>query len=163
MRAYISYSLNDSEQYVLSILANILSEEGFLVSSGYNTVRQGGQFDLIDFNQINQSNLFIGIITDTGTENQWVLKEWGLASRIKIPAILLIEENVRIQGVLLNILNIVRFNRSRPEAAIKTVKQKIDQSKLLYANPQKNNNNAVAWVLGGIAAIALISLLSDEK
>ena len=153
MRAFLSYSLNDSEQYVLSILVNKLNEKGFTVSSSYSN------YNFIDFerfNQINSSNLFIGVITATGTEYERVYKEWETASAIKVPALLLVENTVQIHPNLLKNTNVILFDRHNPSPSIDLVKSKISQN-------TTSSDNFAAWALGGLAVLALIGLLSDSK
>jgi len=154
MRAFLSYSLNDAEQYVLSILANKLNEQGFIVSSNYN----GRNFiDFERFNAINNANLFIGVITSTGQEGNRVFKEWHAALQCKVPALLLLEDNVQLPPEYFNHPNIIGFNRYNPGPSIDAVKSKISPNTLAPAD------NVAAWVLGGFAILALISLLSDRK
>lgn len=154
MRAFLSYSLNDAEQYVLSILANKLNEQGFIVSSNYN----GRNFiDFEQFNTINNANLFIGVITATSQEGNRVFKEWHLALQYKVPALLLLEENVQLPPEYFSHPNIIRFNRYNPNPSIDAVKAKITPTTSAPAD------NVAAWVLGGFAILALISLLSDKK
>jgi hypothetical protein len=154
MRAFLSYSLNDAEQYVLSILANKLNEQGFIVSSNYN----GRSFiDFERFNAINNANLFIGVITATSHETERVFQEWDTAIQRKVPALLLLEDTVLLRQDLVNHPNIIRFNRYKPQRSIDAVKSKITP------NTSAPADNIAAWALGGLAILALISLLSDRK
>ena len=162
MRAFISYSINDSEQYVLSILARKLKEQGFIVSSSYNLYST-----LVDFqtySQLNKSSLFIGIITGDGTDINRVYNEWKIALQKRIPAILLIEDVVAVGQELQSHPNIIRFNKLRPETSIEIVRQKINISRQPNLQIGKqNNDNTAAWLLGGLAVLALIGLLSKDK
>jgi len=154
MRAFISYSLNDAEQFVLTILSGYLKEQGFIVSANY---------DLFSNNiptQLNKSNLFIGLITYNGNENDRVFNEWEQAISQKIPSLLLIESNVKIDSSILQHPNVIIFDKYNPAPSIELVKNKINSAK---QNIQPKNNNAFAWILGGLAAIVLIGLLSKDK
>jgi hypothetical protein len=154
MRAFLSYSLNDAEQYVLSILANKLNEHGFIVSSNYN----GRSFiDFEKFNSINNANLFIGVITATSYESDRVFREWQTAIQRKVPALLLLEDTVVLHQDYTNHPNIIRFNRYNPQPSIDAVRSKITPGAPAPAD------NVAAWVLGGFAILALISLLSDKN
>lgn len=159
MRAFISYSLNDSEQYVLSILARKLKEQGFIVSSSYDML--GGTSD---FNaQLSRSSLFIGIITATGNDTSRVFNEWLAALNKRIPALLLIEDNVAVKPELQTHPNIIRFNRSSPEQAMGFVKQRtISSMRVIPEKTSQDNDNTVAWILGGLAILAIIALLAKE-
>jgi hypothetical protein len=52
--------------------------------------------------------------------------------------------------------NTVRFNRHNIGQAIEIVKQKI-------YNPDIKQSDAAAWIVGGVAVLALLALLSDKK
>jgi hypothetical protein len=72
MKAFISYSLNDTDQYILTILSRKLNEEGFSIwssHSGNSTV-----LDFKTFSRLNKSNLFIH--TENNQANNRVLEEW---------------------------------------------------------------------------------------
>src|SRR5690554_6347147 len=158
MRAFISYSLNDSEQFVLTVLSSKLKEQGFIVSTSHNLFNN--TLDYNTFTQLNKSNLFIGLITYTGNANNRVFNEWEQATSRQIPSLLLVENNVKINPSLLQHQNVIVFNRHNPEPSIELVKNKIITSR---QNVQSRNDNTVAWILGGLAAIALIGLLSNDE
>lgn len=161
MRAFISYSLNDSEQFVLSILAHKLKEQGFIVSSSYNL--SSSLIDFQTYSQLNKSTLFIGIITGSGMDINRVYSEWQVALQRRIPAILLIEDVVAISQELQNHPNIVRFNKLSPEVSIEAVRQKISaSSQVSIPTNEQSNDNKAAWLLGGLAVLLLIGLLSKE-
>lgn len=155
MRAFVSYSLNDSEQYVLTVLAKILREQGFVVSSTYNL-----SSNVLDYNtltQLNKSSLFIGLITNSGVDNQRVFKEWKQALTKRVPSLLLVENTVDLNPRVRQNPNVIVFDRYNPEPSIDNVKDKIIRSR------QSTSDNTAAWVFGGLAVLALIGLLSDRK
>ncbi len=154
MKAFLSYSLNDSEQYVLSILVKKLNEQGFIVSSSYDNYSFIG-FE--QFNQINSSNLFIGVITATSREYERVINEWEAAVKRKVPALLLVDNAVTVHAPYSTNPNIIRFDKYNPDPSIETVKKKIAQSR------ETSQDNSTAWALGGLAVLALIALLSNPK
>lgn len=157
MRAFLSYSLNDSDQFVLTILAKKLKEQGFVVSSSYNYLNQ--TIDYQTFTQLNKSTLYIGIITATGNANSRVLKEWQQAINNKIPSLLLVEKGVRLRSDILTQQNVIRFDRNNPEPSIELVKREVSKSR---HNVSVRNDNTLAWVFGGLALIAVIGLLAND-
>jgi hypothetical protein len=155
MRAFISYSINDKDQFILTLLASKLRNDGFQIASGNNYLQ-----NILDVNtasQINQSHLFIGIITAHSSEQQRVLREWDYAQRGSIPSLLLIEDSVSVASNFTG--NYIRFNRQNPQIAINNIKTRKEQAN----NVLNANNEAAAWVLGGAALLALIALFSKSK
>lgn len=154
MKAFLSYSLNDSQQYILTILARILNENGFYV----NTPNSVYAID----NEIKSSNLFIGILTSSGESNNYVINEWNFSIANKVPSILLIEDSVPVIKTLSH-PNIIYFNKFDPNNTIQKVQKRIKEYGPQTVVQKESNENALAWILGGAAVIALIKLLSDEK
>jgi hypothetical protein len=154
MRAFLSYSLNDSWQYILTILARKLNENGFYVSTPQNAYE-------VDY-EIRKSNLFIGLLTQSGNANDMVIQEWDFAIQNRVPSILLIEDSIRLKGNLSH-PNIIYFNRFAPENAIKNIQNRINNYNPSKVLQKQNNENALAWILGGVAAIVLIKLLSEKN
>lgn len=156
MKVFISYSLNDTEQYILSILAKKLKEQGYVISTGYNLMPgfQNNQ----NLSQIDASHLFIGILSGYGNAKLNVVQEWQHAKSKKIPALLLVENNIVLTPQSGADANVIRFDRNNPEPSIETVRNKINLSRV---PAQDNNDNA--WLFGGLAILALIGLLSSNK
>lgn len=156
MTAFISYSLNESEKYVVTLLAQKLREKGFSLTSGFS---QSASF--VDFqteSEIKNSSLFIGLITSSGKNNfPKVYSELQKALSYNKPAILLVEDRVQLDSGIAGFPNLIRFNRYYPGVAIEEVKNRIQTSKTTQ------QDNSLAWILGGTAALALIAYLSSEK
>lgn len=147
MRVYISYSFQDEELYLLSLLINKLQQQGHIIeTSDY-------LFENNKFN-ISISDLFIGLITDSHEYSQ-VINEWQQAQSLKKRTILLIEEGIPVSD---KSINYIRFNRFQPEKAINELMIKNQNQ------PVKKKNNDVEdfLMLGGIVVgiAALISLLA---
>jgi len=154
MKAFISYSLNDSDQFVLTILSRRLKEEGFTIWSNYSNLDNASP-------QISKSNLFIGIITKSGNSNKRVFNEWKEAINMRIPSLLLVEDNVRIKSELLKNNNVLQFNRIDPSEAINNVRDRIGISHQQQFKPV-DKKDTVAWILGGTAALIILVLLSKD-
>jgi hypothetical protein len=160
MKAFISYSLLDSDEYIITKLAGKLEEQGFYPDTGTHKFSQ----ILVDETlfKIKSSHLFIGILMPTkaksGASNQRVIKEWEFAISRKVPSVLVVEKS------MLNILpnlnaNIISFDKNHPETAIEFVKKTIEESQ----QPLKTDmNNRVAWLIGGLALLALIAFLANS-
>ncbi len=157
-KAFISYAMQDSEQYVLTLLSDLLRSENFQIESSFdsysNIISQSA------FKKISESSLFIGLITEYGNRNDNVFNEWKLAIEKRIPSILLIEDAVPINNQLANHPNVLIFNRHYPQSGLDKVKRQIENAKRLV--DKKNNENALGWILGGAAALAIISLLASD-
>ncbi|MBM2816295.1 MAG: hypothetical protein HW421_3057 [Ignavibacteria bacterium] len=159
MKAYISHCFNENEYYILTILSRELSNLGFVTTNSLGNMRQ--LYDFQTFSNIVNSNLFIGVITGSGRNNDGVIKDWNFAIKHKIPSVLLIEDNVQIPKNL-NHPNIITFNRKNPHDALDKILQRRKESSTIIEQPNKTIN-ALAWLIGGgIALGALISLLSNE-
>lgn len=155
MRAFISYSVNDKEQFVLTLLSSKLRQKGFVL-----TASQNFHNEIIDFTtekQITESHLFIGVITKQGIERRRVLNEWSYAKKRKIPNLLLIEDSINVKEDFRG--NYVRFNRRNPQKAIDLI-----NSKMKRKGPStKKETDILPWILGGAALLAIIGLLSSDN
>ena len=158
MNAFISYSLNDAEAYIVTILAMRLREQGYVPISGYDYVKTNNVED--SRWSISRSTLFIGIISSTGDANQQVFGEWKLAQECSVPAILLVEDNVKLAAGLSTHPNVVRFNREAPNTSIELVKHKIRESRQVPVRAAGKQDKSIAWVLGGVAITGLIGLFA---
>ncbi|MPT36789.1 MAG: hypothetical protein E2604_17315 [Flavobacterium sp.] len=155
MKVFLSYSLNNNDQFILALLAGELTSRGFLItqSSDFNT-----EMSQITKNNINKSNFFIGLISGKGNEKRRVEKEWRLADSANIPGVLIVEETIPITMNLKS--HCIFFNRNNPYQTIQELNKKIENMK----SNINNDSNARVWILGGAALISLISLLNkDEK
>ena len=157
MNAFISYSMSENEQYILNLLAQKLAETGLTLVTSYNQ----STFDNFQAaNDIRNSALVIGLITSSGPafKTSKVYQEFKQANLHSKPAILLLEYTVVVDSYFDRYQNTVRFNRHYPDQAIEEVRNRIRSSQI----PQ-GNNNAAAWVLGGIGVLALLSWLSEKQ
>lgn len=157
MRAFISYSVNDKEQFILTLLSSKLRQQGFVLTSSQNFYQN--VVDFTTMNQIKESHLFVGVITKQGIERKRVLSEWNLAQKEKVPNLLLIEDSIDIAKGFKG--NFIRFNRKNPKSAIDLINSKMNQKP---ANTKKESD-VLPWILGGAALLAIISLLAsgDKK
>ena len=153
MKVFLSYSVNDRDQYILTLLSGELNKQGFTMtqSSDFNV----DMSELTKFN-VRKSQLFIGLMTGTGREKKRVYKEWQLAHNAKKPTILLIENTVRLNPSFK--FPYISFDRNDPRVAVQQLKREIEKVK----NQQNQGSNTLAWILGGAALLAILNLLSDD-
>ncbi len=118
MIAYISSSIADQEQSLVSLLGIKLKRDGFFTKAGSH--KEGKVRDPRAFDDIKKANLFIGFITCCGNEDKRVLAEWKHAIQNNIPAWLMIENVVDLTEYpnLMQNPHVVQFNRKDPSKAI---------------------------------------------
>lgn len=157
MRAYLSYSLNDEQQYVVTVLAQILREKGYVLTAGSGRaglrILPGTSGD-----PLLGCNLFIGVVTRSGVESDRVIGEYNKAISYSIPALLLVDEGVAYASGIQASSNIVLFNHANPSGAMSLVRGRVKDARI-----QPPSDDTSAWVLGGLAVLALIALLSSKK
>jgi hypothetical protein len=160
MKAFISYSLPNSDEYIITQLAGKLEEQGFYPDVG--PYKHNADLDHETIFKIKSSHLFIGILMDkkakSSASNQRVIKEWEFAISRKIPSVLVVEKSMLHTVPNLN-TNIISFDKNHPEIATEFVKKTMDESQ----QPLKADiNNRVAWLIGGLALLALIVFLANS-
>jgi hypothetical protein len=173
MKVFISYSFNNTERYLVSLLSNELRKKGFSVtSSSPPTIFNPSTYELNISNQINSADLFIGLMTKDGTNNKNAFNEWKYALNIRVTSILLIEKGVRLIPKELNLHpNIIRFDRENPNDAIQRIIAlgNNNSNALQRVTPfsgTTTNANAKNGLIIGLAALgiaALIGLLAEDQ
>jgi hypothetical protein len=153
MKAFISYSIVDDEQYLITLLSNKLRGDGYTLVTSTNLY--GNTLDFTTTQQISTSQLFIGIVSYNGQQRNRVLKEWQNAVNNRIPSVLLIEQNLRIEAGT-DPSTYIRFNRNNPQPAIDEIQKRMSSKKPI-------EDETTGWVLAGAALLALIALFSSSK
>jgi len=155
MKAFISYSVSDNNDLILTLLSSKLREKKFIVTTSQNFYSK-----ILDFNtknEIGDSHLFIGLITKGGVERQRVIDEWKYAKLRGVPNILLVEDTVPVRNNFKG--NLVRFNHNNPGPAIYEINKKMRSAQ----TNSSDSDDIVPWILGGAALLAILALLSDGK
>lgn len=151
----MSYSLSDTQEYVVTIMARQLREKG------YTLVTHTGTH--LGLNQLSATlrgcSLFIGVVTTQSNEYSRVVQEYNQACAWKIPALLLYEYNAALYENLLNHPDIVVFDKYNPDPTLQQVRDRIAWARA----PETKSDDTGAWILGGAALLALIALLSSKK
>lgn len=160
MKAYISPSVTDDEQYILSALSKRIRANGIATTAGYHKFGQNNSE--LAFHEISKTNLFIGIVTGNSSELERVYNEWQFAIKSETPALLLIENTVDTDGFPLINKNpdVIRFNRSSKTNLNKTIQ--IVRAKSDAASNRVENRPFVreaSWFIGGPVAITLLNIL----
>ncbi len=155
MKAFLSYSVSDNNEYILTVLSLKLRENNFSINTNLSSYH-----NILDFNtikQIGSSHLFIGIVTEKGNEIKRVLDEWEYAVKENIPNILMIEDRVSVPSHFKG--NIIRFNMANPERAINEIQNRMNPPK----EKSSNIHELVPWLLGGAAILAAIGLFAKKN
>lgn len=156
MKAFISYSVTDNNELVLTLLSSKLRERHFAVTTSQNFY--GNILDFNTMSEVSSSHLFIGLITGTGVERNRVLEEWRYAGQRNVPNVLLVEDTVPVDQNFVG--NYIRFNRRNPQMAIEEINRRMQPSRTTTTS---NSDEVVPWLLGGAALIAILALLSGGK
>lgn len=160
MKAYISGSLADDEQNIISALSKRIRTNGIAPTGGYHKFGQNN--NELAFHEINKANLFIGVITSNSTEIERVYNEWQFALKSETPALLLIEDTVDTNTFpsINSHPDVIRFNRSSKTNLNKTIQ--MVRAKSDAASNRVENSPFVreaAWFIGGPVAITLLNIL----
>ncbi len=153
MKVFISYSINDKDQFILTLLSSELVKKGFEISQSVDF--QKDEISSLTKINISKSDLFIGIITGTGYEQKRIMQEWRRAQIGKVPAILLVENTVKVSDKFK--FKYVSFNRKKPEQAIDVLNEEIYK----YQLKKQNDTKALNFVLGTAALLLVLNLLDD--
>lgn len=158
MKAFISYSINDTEHFVLTLLSENLRKSGFSIASSYGkSTKHFYTVDALSAKKIREAGLFVGIITAYGANNAKVVAEYHYAQSSKTPALLLLEEGVYLSPDFVN-SNVIFFNRQSPQKAISAIKTQIKTSN----KSKQKGTDAIAWMFGGGTLSGLVSLLANH-
>jgi hypothetical protein len=156
MKAFISYSINDKDQVIVTLLSNNLRKQGFQIITSQNFYN-----NILDYTtkiKIDNSRIYFGIITKYGREKNRVITEWKYAKKMKIPNILLIENSVNLNKNFTG--NYIVFDRNNPQKAINKIQQRMTN---VRKSNTSNNDNVWPWIIGGAALLGIIGLLSKDE
>ena len=159
MKAYISPSVADDDQNILSALSKKI-RKGITLVSGYH--KYGQNNSELAFYEISKSNLFIGLIAGNSTESVRVYNEWQYALKSGTPALLLIENTVNIDDfpLMKKHPDVIRFNRSSAASLNKTI-QLVREKSDAASNRAENSHfvRETAWFLGGPVVLTFLNIL----
>ena len=139
MQAFISYSISDGDEFVLTLLGSKLREKNFVLTTSQNFYAKN--LDHQTMQEIKTSHLFVGLITGTGTERARVLEEWNYAVQQHIPNLLLVEDTVPVHQSFNG--NYLIFNRNQPQAAVDEIQRRMNPAQ---TSPSTNPEALVPWL-----------------
>lgn len=154
INVFLSYSLNDQDEYILSLLANQLQNKGCSISQSSDFNKR---LSPLTINNINNSQLIIGLVTGKSIERQRIMNEWQTALNSKIPTLLIVEDIVPIDSNFNH--PTISFSRNNPELAVNKLKDEINKME----RKKDEGSNTAAWLIGGAAILGLIGLLSGDS
>lgn len=152
MRVFVSYSFIDKELYLLTLLVSKLREKGHIVQLSDN--------NYLSENYINNSELFVGLITNHSHSINNVFNEWQIAEKLGKQRILLIEEGVQVSR---NDIEFIRFNRNNPQLAIQQLFKDNEQKPEKKSNVVEEIVTAGAIIAGIAALLSLLAGGNDNK
>lgn len=151
MKAFLSYSIQDSDQILITLLSRRLREKGFHVMTSQNFFNE--DLDFTTKNEIDRANLFIGMISKATGYRDRVIQEWEHAKATGTPTILLVENGVRINPEFKD--DYVRFDRTNPQKAIDEINKRMEEP--------KDSASAWPWIIGGAIVLGIMQLFASDK
>ncbi len=136
MKAYISYSLTTSDEFFVTLLSLFLKDENILSVIG-QTPSNDKDLSIEVKKQIEESNLFVGLIFNESNSVSSVINEWQYSSSVNIPNLLLIEDGIELNDI--DEKNYIRFNRNSSHKIINEI-----NSRTVKTNP-----NYTFWLFVG--------------
>lgn len=143
MRVFVSYSFIDKELYLLTLLVSKLREKGNIVQLSDN--------NYFSENYINNSELFVGLITNHSHSINNVFNEFLIAEKYNKQRILLIEEGIDVNR---NDIQYIRFNRNNPQLAINQLFKENENK------PSEKTSVVEDFVTAGVVIAGIAALLS---
>ncbi len=154
---YISHSVGEEQQSDITKIARQIRERGFEITSGV-TPTNAAFF-------IEKSDLFLGLATANGQENERVINEWKIAEKNQIPTLFLAENDIIIPDILRENSSFAYFDPNDKQSSLKLIKKRISES-------EKSKNGAVVdffkkywlWIiLGPVLLIAATLFITSSK
>lgn len=159
MKAFISYSLHQQEIVLVSIVADMLRNQGFLPFASQN--KNDRIIDFTSYSYLSDAGLFIGILSRYGQSMQRVLMEFAKARELNVPSLLLVENTLTLNVPDEVLQYVVQFDRAHPQAAIDHIGKMLARPVPPPTSPPSSNNNVLPWLLGGAAIIGAVALLAN--
>lgn len=158
MKAFLSYSLNQDDLFLVSLLAEELQNAGVNSKGTISSSSSNEDIRAITNHSIRTCDLFIGILTGDGSnfQNEMVYHEWEIAINSNKSRIFLIEDTVNINPQFNE--QFLVFNRFNPNQVLIQLRNFVQQKER-----EIRNKNNLALLIGGAALIGLIGHLSNKE
>lgn len=154
---FISHSASD--QRLVTTLSNTLSRMGINVYVAEWYLAPGTPVSRKVFEQIDNSNCVVAVLTRNGIRSQWVHQEIGYARKANKPIIPLVEKGVRREQLAsLQGIAYIEYSPYTPTDAIIKLSTFIKSQKL-----KKEEQEETLLVGGALLTLLLLLLLSGEK
>jgi hypothetical protein len=153
MNVFISYSVDNRNKYLITMLVDELNRIDVSVNSSYKLNDVDSMIKLF----IQRTDLFIGILSVYDEGNTKVKNEWKIAQSMNRPYIILIEKGLRITGHE-NDDRIICFDQNN-------IQKTLDNINIIIEREKSNQSTATAMavILGGTALYGLFKILNDKK
>ena len=150
LRVFLSHSTKDLT--LVRQLEKQLDNEGITVVIGEDKKSPGAELKNKFDKLIQESQIFIALMTEEGANSEWVLYETNYAKQIRKPTILLKEENVLIKSDI----EWEPFSKNDPPAVL--------LGKIMKAINMVRESSPIGAILGlGLLALILGAVFSDQK
>lgn len=149
MKAFISYSLQGNDEFILTLLSFMLKEDNIDSTISQNFAKD--TLDITTKNLIEESSIFIGIALNGGQEEVKLLKEIDYAIGVKIPCLLIVEDTISNQSLLKH--TPLLLSRSKSQKAIYEIERLMNAAK----DAGNKSQDSIAWVISGKSIIAMIN------
>ena len=115
MRAFIPYTISETDAHLVYAVGDILQREGYTVE--YNYDQPMGQ---TSYDEIDKSTMVVGIITKH-EDSQKVTQLWQYAQSQGIPSLLLVEEHAKVPSNIARHKDVHIFKRFAPANPIRFI------------------------------------------
>lgn len=149
MKAFISYSLQGNDQFILTLLSFLLKEDN--IDSILSQSSAKDNLDVTTKNLIEESSIFIGIALKEGQEEGKLLTELDYAIGVKIPCLLIVEDKISNHHLLKH--NPLLLSRSYSQKTIYEIERLMNAAK----DSENKSLDSVAWLISGKSIIAMIN------
>jgi hypothetical protein len=156
MKVFLSYSVSPTDRYIVSLLVSELRKYGFSLESKASVPFLGSVAD-----SIRTADLFIGIMTRRGKQNNNTFKEWKLARKYKVFNLLVLEKGISLVNA--SGANVIIFDKNNPQQAImelQAIRNHLVHPRRISGTSKSPEPSNAAAVVAIVSIVALLSLMA---